>query len=447
VAFSPDGRRIVSGSDDNTLKVWDATSGQETLTLKGHTRAVWCVAFSPDGRRIVSGSWDKTLKVWDATSRQEEPKPVAPPSPAPAIPLVAPPLSPVAAASHKVAVVPGKTQVTIVDRIDQTPLPEELRTKVPAGCILAGRVWFGDGTPVGNGEVTLNFIGNGDRPEVVRPEGWFYGEYLRGGWKGTAVVRAFGYDPTDLEVTITAGKVTWCEIVMAKTPPEKCRQRIEGLVTDEKDRPIRGAQVTLGFPGATRGPTPSRTTTTDADGHYEFSNLGVMEFHVAARRAQTYVGKQITPLGNEPARLNFKIYSDRMVSLDYVYQPDGTPRFSDSVRRGQLKWSVPGGGLLFASGELGRRYPDDLRLEMNEGQLQFRHFYVNGTVGHYDAGRVEFDSVTEADPKACRGPNTNCVLGHVYVVHTYDGHYAKFIVRDIAVADDVGQGGNQAKQP
>ena len=76
VAFSPDGRRIVSGSGD-TLKVWDATSGQETLTLKGHAHSVTSVAFSADGRRIVSGSAGRSgtgpgvLKVWDASSGQE----------------------------------------------------------------------------------------------------------------------------------------------------------------------------------------------------------------------------------------------------------------------------------------------------------------------------------------------------------------------------------------
>ena len=66
VAFSPDGKRIVSGSGDKTVKVWDARTGQELLSLKGHTSVVCAVAFSPDGTRIVSGSWDKTVKVWDA---------------------------------------------------------------------------------------------------------------------------------------------------------------------------------------------------------------------------------------------------------------------------------------------------------------------------------------------------------------------------------------------
>jgi tetratricopeptide (TPR) repeat protein len=70
VAFSPDGRRIVTGSWDSTAKVWDAQSGRETLTLKGHTNYVSSVAFSPDGRRIVTDSSDSTAKVWDTASEQ-----------------------------------------------------------------------------------------------------------------------------------------------------------------------------------------------------------------------------------------------------------------------------------------------------------------------------------------------------------------------------------------
>jgi WD40 repeat protein len=67
-AFSPDGRRIVSASNDGTLNVWDADSGAELHTLTGHTSCVHGCAFSPDGRRIVSASDDRTLKVWDAQS-------------------------------------------------------------------------------------------------------------------------------------------------------------------------------------------------------------------------------------------------------------------------------------------------------------------------------------------------------------------------------------------
>ena len=71
MAFSPDGQRIVTGSYDRTAKVWEAASGQELLTLKGHSARILSVAFSPDGQRIVTGSDDETAKVWEAASGQE----------------------------------------------------------------------------------------------------------------------------------------------------------------------------------------------------------------------------------------------------------------------------------------------------------------------------------------------------------------------------------------
>jgi hypothetical protein len=71
VAFSPDGGRIASGSDDKTVKVWDTGTGQEALTLMGHAGGITSVAFSPDGMRLASGSLDKTVKVWDARTGKE----------------------------------------------------------------------------------------------------------------------------------------------------------------------------------------------------------------------------------------------------------------------------------------------------------------------------------------------------------------------------------------
>ena len=65
VAVSPDGRHIVSGSDDNTLRVYEFETGRCLHTLQGHTHMVTSVAVSPDGRHIVSGSEGKTLGVWE----------------------------------------------------------------------------------------------------------------------------------------------------------------------------------------------------------------------------------------------------------------------------------------------------------------------------------------------------------------------------------------------
>ncbi len=71
MAFSSDGKRIVSGSLDKTVKVWDAASGLERLTLRGHSEEVLGVAFSPDGTLVLSGSYKGTLKVWNAGSGEE----------------------------------------------------------------------------------------------------------------------------------------------------------------------------------------------------------------------------------------------------------------------------------------------------------------------------------------------------------------------------------------
>jgi WD40 repeat protein/serine/threonine protein kinase len=71
VAFSPDGKRIATCSEDRTAKVWDAATGKEIRSLTGHTGIVWGVAFSPDGRRIVTGSGDRTAKVWHVATGRE----------------------------------------------------------------------------------------------------------------------------------------------------------------------------------------------------------------------------------------------------------------------------------------------------------------------------------------------------------------------------------------
>lgn len=76
MAWSPDGKRIASGSADGLVQVWDALTGNNVYTYRGHAdyywghftsgQAVYSVAWSPDGKRIASGSNDMTVQVWQA---------------------------------------------------------------------------------------------------------------------------------------------------------------------------------------------------------------------------------------------------------------------------------------------------------------------------------------------------------------------------------------------
>ncbi|RKZ92359.1 MAG: hypothetical protein DRR19_04485 [Candidatus Parabeggiatoa sp. nov. 1] len=71
VAFSPDGQLALSGSDDYTLKLWQVATGRELRTFQGHSYDVTAVAFSPDGQLALSGSLDNTLKLWQVATGRE----------------------------------------------------------------------------------------------------------------------------------------------------------------------------------------------------------------------------------------------------------------------------------------------------------------------------------------------------------------------------------------
>lgn len=69
VAFSPDGKKLASGSFDDTIRLWDVLTGKPLgEPLRGHESTVQSVAFSPDGKTIASGSYDKTIRLWDAVT-------------------------------------------------------------------------------------------------------------------------------------------------------------------------------------------------------------------------------------------------------------------------------------------------------------------------------------------------------------------------------------------
>jgi WD40 repeat protein len=71
--MTPDGRRFVTGSSDKTVRIWEAETGFETLSLKGHTSVVTGVAVSRDGKRIISGNTQGFVLIWDALLRRQQP--------------------------------------------------------------------------------------------------------------------------------------------------------------------------------------------------------------------------------------------------------------------------------------------------------------------------------------------------------------------------------------
>ncbi|MCP4348119.1 MAG: hypothetical protein GY795_21665, partial [Desulfobacterales bacterium] len=71
VVISLDGKYIISGSYDNTVRLWDAATGKEIRTFSGHQDSVLSVSLSSDGRTLVSGSYDNTVRLWDAATGKE----------------------------------------------------------------------------------------------------------------------------------------------------------------------------------------------------------------------------------------------------------------------------------------------------------------------------------------------------------------------------------------
>ena len=65
IRWSPDGRKLASASTDNSIRIWDAETGQCIKTITGHDNWIWCVSWSPNGLMLASASEDATVRIWD----------------------------------------------------------------------------------------------------------------------------------------------------------------------------------------------------------------------------------------------------------------------------------------------------------------------------------------------------------------------------------------------
>jgi len=327
--------------------------------------------------------------------------------------------------------------------LDYTDFPENLqwilddRMKEFAqkeGFCIAGRVFFNDNVTINsNRDVMVNFWDTLDEPMQIYNGGWFIMNRISpskyAGPDRRIVLRAFGYDPIDTRADIYVGGITYLEFEMTRTPEEKLTA-LCGTVWDENHQPLNGAQVHLSFPFANFGicNKPLQEMFTEPDGQVYFEGLPVTKYQLTVSApGYIYHTKTFTPILEETTIQDCNLYPKRNITIQYVYQGGGSRNFTEGeeLKSGMIDWST-GQGVVFSKGTLRCCYYD-LFLDQKQDICEFRCFYDPPRI--YDAGLVDFDSVTEAVTSGYQGKNIPCRVGHVYIVETYkEKHFAKFIV-------------------
>jgi hypothetical protein len=306
---------------------------------------------------------------------------------------------------------------------------------------IAGRVVFSDGTAIASGkDLMINFRRGIDEPIMVYPNGWFIARRplsVRYQKNGNISLRAFDYDAIDYPVESRSNEITYIGLRMNRTPAVNL-STIQGRIFDNHGSPIGGAMVSLGFPFSS-GPSgsPGKKLTIASDGRFAFSVLSPTTYELYASTKQThYEGITCSPLPGQILDTNLTLYLPRRIIMEYLCQIDGTRDFTAGhLRRGTMTWVVGSGseGMNFAEQRIvvggGRGNSPDLHLDQIQNQLSFDCRY-GGTKrnGFYDAGAVDFNAITNAGENGYSMNRRPCQAGHVYVVKTYDGNYAKLIV-------------------
>lgn len=310
------------------------------------------------------------------------------------------------------------------------------------GICIAGSVTMDDGAHIGGGkDIKINFCRGVDEHLCVYDDGWFVMDKAikPGNYKEPAklVLRAFGYDPIDATVAVLQGKITYVEFVMHKTPDEKLAS-LTGNVVNEQNEPIVDAKVNLSFPLSYRvvNDNPGMSTNTEPNGQYLFEDLSPTEHHILVL-APGYapISDEITLSAGRTTIKDFTVYLNRKATIDYVYQEDGSRGFTGgNLQTGTIEWVNGDEGIDFSSGKVEQygELPVDISITQSRDTLRFYIPYCNGKNGLYDAGAVDFKSVTEAAETGYSTEMKPCIVGHTYIVKTYENNYAKFVVRSIS---------------
>lgn len=317
------------------------------------------------------------------------------------------------------------------------------------GICIAGRVLMSDGAEIRSGEdVMVNFFDRVDEPLWVYQDGWFImGRNLPSDFVGTnnkLVLRAFGYEPNDVLIRTLQGEITYVECVMQNTSPKKLAS-VTGIVADDQNKPVEGASVNISFPGANHGyrgdngyTYPHMEMTTGLDGKYSFEGLSSADIYiVASKSGYAFHQVKFNPPAGKNGEIDLRLYKHLKIIIDYVYQPDGSRSFAGgNLETGTIEWVNGNDGVDFWEGRVkgsDSKSPPDLNMRQDQDKLNFQIFYGNGKQnGFYDAGDVDFESVKEADETGYSASRKPCVVGHVYIVKTYENNYAKFVVRSIS---------------
>jgi len=484
--FNSDGTKLLTGSKNGTAILWDVETSQLIRKFSGHKDMVFSVAFSPDASQILTGGGDALAILWNADTGEKihtfagRPKStsassqmqnivhspnqrMAPPLKmgsqvinAPA--LIAP--EPPQPAFESVNLLPG------VDEPQQAPsdflqalkrTEDEIKEK--EGFAVAGQIYI-DGEPVKlSSDFGANVIG---RPTYHFKNGWFLTSIFNNTDSRDKTIKAFALQTGMLEIPIPPEdkKVNFYKVLLKKAPDDQLVD-LKGRVMSEDNQPLKNAGVSLGF-SIGSGTYPSgggntnwfnvREISTDELGQYCIPKVFPREYSVTAWHNNFVTGSN-TFDPNENTIDDHVLSKHRKVTIDVIYQPDGSTDFTnENVKKGQFvlttgnwdtaNWDNPIGGssLRLDSNSKMSSWGHDFRFDVDRGHVEYTSNY-GGVQGLYDLGEVDFNSVTEAKPDLLKGlyPRPSCELNHVYVIRTFEtqetGNYAKLIVRKIEVIE------------